>query len=1667
MFAEVLGVERVGIDDSFFELGGHSLLATRLASRIRSAFSTELSVRVLFEAPTVASLAAVLDRAEAARPAITPFRPRPERIPLSFAQRRLWFLQHLQGPSPAYNIPAALRLTGRLDREALRAALADVVGRHEPLRTRFAEDAEAGPYQVVLPPETALPELPVETTSEERIGERLEAAARVGFDLTADMPFRARLFAVAPDDHVLLLVMHHASADGWSMPPLARDIVTAYAARAAGSSPDWAPLPVQYADYSLWLHTYLGAEDDPGSLMARQLEHWTSVLRDLPAELALPTDHPRPAVASEGGAETEFALPAAAHEALLRLARQNGTSLFMVAQAALAALLSRLGAGDDIPIGTPVAGRDDEAVEDLVGFFVNTLVLRTDISGNPRFTELLGRVRDTDLAAYEHQDLPFEHLVDALNPERSLGRHPLFQVVLRVDNSDRGSALEAIAELPGLTVTRQPAWTGAAKFDLAFVLEERRGPDRAPAGLRLGLEYRTDLFEPHTAEALGERFVRLLTDVADRPELRIGDYDTLSAQEWRRLLVEWNDTAHEIPEGGLPELFRAQAVRTPDAVAVVGDEGMLTYAELDVRATALAARLAARGVGRETPVALLMDRSILLPVAVLGVLKAGGAYVPLHLTDPVARMRHVVDDTGAFLIVADEALADRAAELGAQVVVVDGGTQARDADADADSFTAPALPDQLAYVMYTSGSTGLPKGVAITHRDVAELAFDRRWGGDAHQRVLLHSARAFDASTYELWVPLLSGGTVVVAPPGELDVPVLESVLARHAVTALWLTAGLFRVVAEEAPGCLAGVREVWAGGDVVPAAAVRRVREACPDTTVADGYGPTETTTFALSHILPPDRPVPPAMPIGRPLDNMRVYVLDAALRPVPAGVPGELYIAGAGLARGYVARAPLTAERFVADPYGPSGSRMYRTGDLVRWTADPAEPDGTGVIAFVGRADDQVKIRGFRIEPGEIEAALARHPAVAQCTVLVREDRPGDRRLAAYVVPAARPASAPDDDSGAEPLDTGALRDDLARALPAYMVPSAFVTLDALPLTPNGKVDRRALPRPDHTATAMSGRVPRDAREERLCALFAEVLGLPEVGVDDGFFALGGDSIMAIQLVSKVRRAGLALSVRDIFEHQSVARLAHAVQETADPGDTPVAVSGTGPVPLTPITHWLAEQGGDATDHFSQSQLIRVPAGAERQSLAQTLQAVLDHHDALRMKLTVTDGGWALEIPDPPGASGPRAADLLRRVDVSGTHPDDLGALIRDEGTAARARLAPRDGVMVQAVWFDAGPRLQGRLLVVVHHLVVDGVSWRILLPDLAEAWQDLAAGNTPRLQPVGTPLRHWAQRLTERAQQPLDESELALWTRTVDRPAQPFGGRALDPARDTYATAGRLSLTLAPDITEAVLSTVPAAFQAGADDVLLAAFTLAMTEWQRGRDSAASAAPAADGVLLELEGHGREEEFTGGVDLSRTVGWFTSIYPVRLDPGPLDRADAWAGGPAAGRLIKEVKEQLRAIPDRGMGYGLARYLNPGTAPVLAAHPRPQVGFNYLGRYAVGSDERPADWTIEAGVDTGSDHDPRMPLPHALELNAAARDTPRGPELAAVWTWAGGLLAEDEIRDLARLWFQALEALAGHAQNPDAGGLTPSDVALSSIDQREIDEFEEELTQEWETLK
>ena len=1047
----------------------------------------------------------------------------------------------------------------------------------------------------------------------------------------------------------------------------------------------------------------------------------------------------------------------------------------------------------------------------------------------------------------------------------------------------------------------------------------------------------------------------------------------------------------------LPDVFATVVRRDPDAVAVVFEDTEVSYAKLDERANRLAHALIARGVGPERVVGLAVPRSIDMIVAELAVLKAGGAYLPLDPDDPAERLAYLVGDARPVCLVTTAALRDRF-PAGPRLLLDDPFVQAQPA-------TDPGRPglkvESAAYVIYTSGSTGRPKGVLLTHTGVAKLMSTQfeRFGLTSDVRVLQFASPSFDVAFWDLCLALLSGGRLVVVPADRrVAGPALTEYAMKHRTNFMILPPTLLAALPAECelpPGILLAGTE-----RVSPELVARWAR----DRRMFNAYGPTEVTVNSTLGECDPDGIDGSSVPIGRPDPATDAYLLDDALRPVPPGVPGELYLAGPGLARCYVNRPDLTAERFLADPYGPPGRRMYRTGDLAARRED-------GRIDFLGRVDDQVKVRGYRIELGEIESVLARHPGVDQVAVVVREER-----LAVYVVPAeAAPAEQVAVTWDGSSL-VKALRLHAESWLPAYLVPTGFVLLAELPVLTSGKLDRAALPAPDFAVLA-TGTAPRNAREQVLRDLYADVLGVPGVGIDDDFFSLGGDSIVSIQFVLRARAAGLVCTSRQVFELRTVAALAEAVTDLdSGPRDRPD--DGTGDIPFTPILHWLVETGG-AIEAFSQSIVLTTPAGATSEDLRAALRLLADKHDLLRSRLVRDEG--------------------LLRVGPRGELPDWLtvatGTSVEDEEQAAAGRLDPANGVMAQAVWFE-GSR---RLLLVLHHSIVDGVSWRVLPADLATAYSKKS------LERTGTPFRRWALDLRAAARRPERVAEAALWRGILTGPDPALSARPLRPV-DDLATVVRHTARLPAAVTEPVLTTVPAAFHAGVNDVLLTALALAVADWRPSDEPS---------VLIALEGHGREEQIVANSDLSSALGWFTSVFPVRIDPGDADRADALAGGPAAGLALKRVKEQLRAIPDHGIGYGLLRYLNPETARSLEGLAAPQISFNYLGRFT--TRDGPFAPVAGHGILAGG-FDVGMPVaPYTLEINAYVQESAAGPELGVTWAYPRDLIDDAAVAALAAGWFAALEALVAHARGPAAGGLTPSDLTLA-IGQDEIDEFETE---------
>ncbi|MGD2314830.1 amino acid adenylation domain-containing protein, partial [Mycolicibacterium nivoides] len=1294
IYAQVLGLERVGVDDSFFDLGGDSLSATRLINTVNANLETDLAVRAVFEAPSVAELAARVGECSGGREPLVA-QQRPDVIPLSYAQQRLWFLDQLEGPSPIYNMAVALRITGGLNVDALGEALADVVGRHESLRTVF-RSVDGVPEQVVVPAGEAdfgwqlIDAVGWPTTD---VAAAVQGVAGYTFDLSSEIPLQARLFRIGRDEFVLAGVVHHIAADGWSVTPLVADLQAAYAARSGGQAPQWAPLPVQYVDYTLWQRAYLGDLSDEDSRIAGQVSYWEQALAGLPERLELPTDRPYPSVADHRGSTVTVDWPAELQEQVSLVARAYGVTGFMVVQAALAMLLSKLCASPDVAVGVPIAGRGDAALDSVVGFFVNTLVLRVDLSGDPSAAQVLEQVRQRSLAALEHQDVPFEVLVDRLKPVRSLAHHPLVQVGLAWQNFSTGAVAES--RLGEARVSPLSVDSHVARMDLTFSLSERWGEAGGAAGIGGTVEFRTDVFDTASIEVLIGRLQRVLTAITADPGQLLSTLDLLDAADHVRLDEIGNRDALTAPMDPLsiPVVFAQQVARVPDLSALVCGGRSWTYRELDEASNRLAHWLTGLGAGPGRCVALLFPRCGEAIVSIVAVLKAGAAYVPIDPMHPDARIQFMLEDAQPVAVVTTPSLVGRVDGCGVTVVDID---DPRIAAQPSTPVPEPA-PDDVAYLIYTSGTTGVPKGVAVAQQNVTQFvgSLDRHLSPEVWAQWHSYS---FDVSVWEIWGALLHGGRLVIVPESVASSPgEFHALLVAESVTVLSQTpsaVGMLSpqglesaalVVAGEA--CSTEVMDQWATSGRV----------------MINAYGPTEATVYAT--ISSPLRAGAGVVPIGSPVPGAAAFVLDPWLREVPAGVVGELYIAGRGVAYGYARRGGLTASRFVACPFGAPGTLMYSTGDLVRWGTD-------GQLQYLGRADEQVKIRGYRIELGEIQTALAEVDGVQQAAVIAREDRPGDKRLVGYITGTADPAT---------------IRAALGQRLPGYMVPAAVVVLDAIPLTVNGKLDRRALPAPDYTDTGESYRAPTTTVEEILTGIYAQVLGLDRVGIDDSFFDLGGDSLSAMRLINTVNASlGSDVAVRQVFEAPTVAELAARVGESSSRREPLIPQQRPTVIPLSYAQQrlWFLDQLEGPSAIYNMATAYRISGGLDVNALDEALADVVGRHESLRTVFPAI-GGVPRQVVIPV-----EEADLRWRVvDAAGWPIDRLSNAIREAvgHSFDLSAETPLRGTLFRVS--DS----EHVLVAVVHHIAGDGWSIGPLVRDLGVAYASRCAGQAPGWTPL----------------------------------------------------------------------------------------------------------------------------------------------------------------------------------------------------------------------------------------------------------------------------------------------------------------------------------------------
>jgi amino acid adenylation domain-containing protein/non-ribosomal peptide synthase protein (TIGR01720 family) len=1555
-------------------------------------------------------------------------------ICLSIDQERLWFVQQMAPQSAAYNIAIAWQLTGRLDVAAVQASFTAIVQRHESLRMSVGVHLGRPIAHIVPDLSLTIPLLDLQALSAEQAAQECDRLAdqeaRQPFDLSQVPLFRVTLIQQTEQDWTLLLTLHHLIADGWSRGVLLKEFTQQYRAIVRGEPLTLPELPIQYGDYAQWqrqtwqkVDPTLEANVSGNSDVAVKNPHadyWRTQLANL-AVLELPTDYPRPAMLSDAGATVTATFSIAQLNSVKAIARQTGTTVFMVLLAAFKLLLHRYTEQTDIAVGVPVANRDRPEVEGLIGFFVNTLTLRSRWSGNPRFMDLLKQVQQAIADAFTHQEVPFSQVVEWVQPDRHLSHNPLFQVMFQFQNQayQLQNALTPEVALPNLTLTQTWRELGSTKFDLTWHLIEQVD------GIQAVVEYRTDLFQAETVSRMVRQFQGLLEQITQAPEQPLSQFSLLTLDESRQLL-DWGQgkVDRTLLTPYLHQRFEAQAAQTPQAIAVVFEEQSLTYEALNRQANQLARDLRSRGVMPETLVGIYLERSPLLLVALLAVLKAGGAYVPLDRKLGSDRLAFLLADAQPRLILTTTA---EAAHLPVQTLPL----LCLDADridmANSDrNLNLTISGNQLAYVIYTSGSTGTPKGTLLTHQGLANYL---NWCCQ-HYTVAegtgapVQSAIGFDATITSLYAPLLVGRPVYLLPEADEILALRDAIQTQPNLSLVKLTPAHLEALSYLLPQAANphAPNAFIIGGEALTENHLAFWRTYAPTARLINEYGPTETVVGCC--IYEATLPDSMAVPIGRPIANTQLYVLDRHLQPVPIGVPGELYIGGAGVARGYLNRPDLTAERFIPHPKSlspgrgtlngtlntelmlpsPNGrgaggeGRLYKTGDRVRW-----RPDGT--LDYLGRLDQQVKIRGFRVELGEVEAVLSQHSAIAQVVVTCQSDRQERPALVAYLVPQTQPAPT-----------IAELRAFLNAKLPDYMHPAHWIWLEQLPLTPNGKVDRTALPAPTLDPTAIDQTAPQTDTEQILVEIWSELLGV-SVGIHSNFFELGGDSILSLQVIARAYQAGLHLTPKQLFQHQTIATLAAIATPISSSSSPAAEVSGT--VPLTPIQQWLVEQNLHNLDHYNQAILLQVVPNLNAAALNQAFQTLWRYHDALRLQLIPTETGWLQQYgtqQNPPH---------LIEIDLTAIAPSEQAAAIAQIANQLQASLHLATGDLTRLALFRLGQQ-SDRLLWIIHHWAVDGVSWRILWADLALAYQQFMNQEPIQLPNKTASLQTWAHQLIQDAHSETITAEQEYWTSlsAFSCPSLPLD-YPTSTVQNTVSTIAELTLSLTQEDTQALLTEALKPYRNRVDEVLLTALVNSLADWTGTRQ-----------IWVDLEHYGRSA-IGAELDLTRTVGWFTTLYPALLDLRTIQ-------GPGAS--LKAVKEQLRTVPHQGLGYGLWRYLRGNSLPSL---PDPEIRFNYLGQ--LDSQTLPNFSLGFAPEFSGILQHPQNQRPHLLALNSFVRDH----QLQMCWQYGSHFHDRVTIKQLASHFIDALSTLIQHCQSTESGGLTPSDVSGARLNQVQLDQF------------
>jgi amino acid adenylation domain-containing protein/non-ribosomal peptide synthase protein (TIGR01720 family) len=1592
VWQELLQVPRVGVYDNFFELGGHSLLSMRMVAVLRKKIAVELTVRSVFLYPVIDQLAAFLqgEARQTLLPAVKAVK-RPARIPLSFSQERLWFIDQLEG-SVQYHVPAVLRLRGTLNIAALSTALRSVVNRHEILRTVIRQNDGRG-YQHIMEQDNwtlQITGLPAYKEDPSALEVFIKTVTDAPFDLSTDHMLRADLVVLGRDEHILIITTHHIASDAWSTGILVKELVAFYMAAATGRQVHLDKMDIQYADFAIWQRTYI-----TGDILDKQLAYWKENLSGI-TPLNLPLDYTRPPVRSTRGGAISFQLPADLTTQLHQFSRQEGVSLFMTLFTAFNVMLYRYSGQEDICVGSPIAGRTQQEIEGLIGFFINMLALRVDLRDDPSFRSLLQQVKQTTLNAFEHQEVPFEKIVDQVVVDNDRSHRPVFQVVFGLQNNVNQPDLQ----FGDIVLSEETVAHTSAKFDLVFSMDEDED------GLNGTVVYCADLFKEATVARMVGHFQQLLQAVVASPAQRIALLQMLTPAEEQQLLsVKGTNGKEYTKQITFVDLFEAQANRTPDATAVVFENDSLTYRELNERANCLAHYLRGRRVKPGSLVPVCMERSLDMMVSIIGILKAGGAYVPVEPDFPEERIRFMLEDTNASNIITLSRYADRLGADLADIILLDDDWNDIKVNGK-ENVPGLTRADHLVYVIYTSGSTGQPKGVMVTHSNLVDYISgltntlpvkDCRSFG-------LVSSMATDLGNTVIFAALANGGALHIFSKDTVqDTDILYSYLDKHPIDCIKIVPSHWKALCLP-DRLLLPEKLLIFGGEALEAAVVNSIYATGTACTVVNHYGPTETTIGKLLHIVDKAATYGESIPVGKPFSATQVYVLSNELQLCPVGIPGALYIGGEGVAKGYLNNDALTATKFIADPFAPdSNARLYSTGDMVKYL-----PDGN--ILFMGRVDDQVKIRGYRIELGEVERALNSCATVKQAVVIVKKDHLDNKRLVAYVV-------------AEEDVDKEEILQQLTAQLPDYMVPSLLMVLDYFPILANGKIDKKALPDPDgQTLQTDSYVAPRNDVERTLAGIWETLLGVERVGINDNFFALGGDSIITIQVVSRVRRSGYELQVGDLFDYQTIALL-YAVMSARKGAVTALSADQevqSGSCGLLPVQQWYFEKEGKTPSHFNQSMLLTIDKRIHSSTLSAAVMQLVQYHDSLRFKYTYSAQGWEQAY------SATEA--LLNVVDLQMEPLHELPGMLVTYGNSYQRSIDVTKGNCVSAVLFltPAGDT-HNRLLLAVHHLAVDGVSWRILLEDLERLLDGLHRNEPVSLGNKSSSYKQWYEALVKYGQTDRLLKQADYWAGVVQQ-YQPL------PVDKQYDGVLRIKdmdsyqVKLDASLTQKLLQEVPAAYRTEINDVLLNTLALALNGWVNGD------------VLIGLEGHGRED-IDKGTDVGNTVGWFTSLYPVLLPGNTLGDT---------GTLLRNIKEQLRQIPDKGIGFGVLKYINK--LAELQGNDPWDITFNYLGQFdaVTGGGKWFAITDEAAGAEAGDDYTVRRKI--------AVNSMVTGGELVLDWSYSNKHYNSTTITTLAQQYITALQTiiLDTVAQAAKQPLLTPSDYGLGGlVSNTELDRF------------